>query len=101
MIICQIYFNEDYLFGEKGMGQFNDDVELQRQALLSLVRSSNVKAVIAGNQHFFSEIVDPEDKSLNHYVIGSLNSERNVEFPNFSTLTVYEDGDYYIEKIVL
>ena len=96
-----IYFNESYLFGDKGMGQYSQDVEQQRIRLLETIRKSNVKAVFAGNQHMFSETVDKEKQGLNHYVIGSLNPDRNLQMPNFSTLTIYEDGDYYVKKIDL
>lgn len=96
-----IFFKDNFLFGDKGMGQYDEEVDKQRQELLALIRKSPVKAVFAGNQHLFSETVDSEDTDLFHYVIGSLNSERNLELPNFSILTIYDDGDYYIEKIVL
>lgn len=96
-----IYFNKSYLLGDKGMGQYSQDVEEQRLKLLDLVRESDVKAVFAGNQHYFSETNDSEKTALNHYVVGSLNKERNLEIPNFSILYIYEDGDFYLRKISL
>jgi len=92
-------YSESLLLGSKGMGEYSLEVEEQRKVLLNLIRKSNVRAVFAGDQHKFSEVVDAEREALSHYVVGAINSERNLERPNMSILTVYTDGDYYVEKI--
>lgn len=97
-----IYFNDSLLgIVHKGMGQYSTEVEEQRVKLLSLIRNSNVKAVFAGDQHLFSESVDSEKPSLNHYVVGSLNTEKNIQQPNYVLLTLYADGDYHVEQLYL
>ncbi|PJC24035.1 hypothetical protein CO058_00180 [candidate division WWE3 bacterium CG_4_9_14_0_2_um_filter_35_11] len=94
-----IYFGIRSLWG-KGMGEYSSSVDTQRKLLLDQIRSTDsVSAVFAGDQHLFSENVDETRNTLFHYIIGSTNSERNIERPNLAILTVYDDGDYYVEKI--
>lgn len=94
-----VYFGIKSLWG-KGMGEYSLLVDAQRKELLELIRSTNsVSAVFAGDQHLFSENIDETRNTLFHYIIGSTNSERNIERPNLAILTVYDDGDYYVEKV--
>lgn len=98
-----IYFNKSILgMMGKGMGQYSIDVDHQREELLELVRSSEaVKATFAGDQHSFSVSEDEEKASLNHVVIGSLNTERSLDSSNFGYMKIYEDKSFYIEKYYL
>ncbi len=97
-----IYFNDSLLgLAHHGMGQYSQNVEDQRVRLLSMIRNSNVKAVFAGDQHLFSESADTEKPELNHYVVGALNTDRNIQQPNYLLLTLYTDGDYHVEQVYL
>ena len=98
-----IYFNKSILgVMGKGMGQYSDDVDNQREVLLSLVRLSGaVKGTFAGDQHSFSVSEDEEKSGLNHVILGSLNTERNLENPNFGYMKIYDDKSFYIEKYYL
>lgn len=97
-----IYFSDSLLgLARHGMGQYSEDVEAQRVRLLSLIQESNVKAVFAGDQHLFSESADREKRELNHYVVGALNTDRNIQQPNYVLLTLYTDGDYHVEQVYL
>lgn len=96
-----IFFKEDYIFGQKGMGEFSAEVDNQRSRLLSLIRDFSVKAVFAGDQHLFSVTADKEKESLYHYVAGAVVKDRNLEVPNLSVLTIYDDMDYYVKQIIL
>jgi CMP-N-acetylneuraminic acid synthetase len=96
-----LYFNSNLFVGDKGMGQYSNDVDMQRNDLLSLIRENKVKAVFAGNQHLFSETVDSEKPDLFHYVIGALTSSRSIGLPSFAILTIYQNGDYFVEKITI
>ena len=94
-----IYFGDRSLW-RKGMGEYSTFVDNQRKKLLDLVRSSNsVSAVFGGDQHLFSENRDKARDILFHYIVGATNSDRNLERPNMAILTVYEDGDYYVQKV--
>ena len=83
-------------------------VRSQGEMLLSLVRDSpDVKALIAGDHHKSSSLVDPKRASLMHYVVGAITSSLN-EYPQkalqssrFSVLSVYQDGSYGLSDIVL
>ncbi len=94
-------YSDSLILGWKIMGQYSSEVVLQKDMLLEEVRKANVKAIFSGNQHLFSETDDSEKGDLYHYVIGSLNEERSVQNPNFAILTLYTDGDYYVEQVVL
>lgn len=98
-----IYFSTNILgIARKGMGQYSTEVDDQREVLLDLVRGSNIKAVFSGDQHLFSVSGDIEvERGLQHYVIGALNTERNLYRPNFAILKVYENGAYTVEQVVL
>lgn len=96
-----IYFSDSSLLGDKGMGEYSAEVDAQRKELLELIRKSPAKAVFAGDQHFFSENPDSEDNDLMHYVMGALNSTRNLQRPNFVILTVFEDGNYSVKQVRL
>ena len=89
-----------FALGRKGMGEYSNEVDTQRIRLLGLIRPTNVKAVFAGDQHIFSENVDEQLNDLFHYVVGSLNQERSL-VPTYAILSVYEDGDYFVENINL
>lgn len=94
-----IYFGIRSLWG-KGMGEYSTTVDSQRKSLLDMARSSgSVSAIFGGDQHLFSESVDSVRDALFHYIVGATSSDRNLERPNMAVLTVYEDGDYYVEKI--
>ncbi len=85
----------------KLMGENNENVKKQGELLLSLLRSSPVKAVIAGDNHLSSRSVDPKKEGLEHIVVGSLAKDRNLQPPRFDVLTVYDNGTYDINEITL
>ncbi len=90
-----IYFNKSILgVMKKGMGQYSSEVDAQRQILLQMIRDSDIKATFSGDQHFFSKNPDEESAGLEHFVVGALTSERNLEEPNFLVLDIYSDGTY-------
>lgn len=85
----------------KLMGENNADVKKQAGLLLSLLRSSHVKAVLAGDNHLSFRSVDPGRGSLEHVVVGALAKDRNLQSPRFDILTVYDDRTYDINEVVL
>ena len=83
--------------------------EVREQALeiLGYIRDSNVKAIIAAEQHISSETTDSVDLQLKHIVVGAITEtindrpQRILQTPRFSILNITEEGDYYIKQIVL
>jgi predicted phosphodiesterase len=79
----------------------------QGQSLLASIRQSNVKAIFAGDHHSSSILTDPVRKSLSHYVVGAITNTTEgypqsiIETPRFSVLTVYNNGKYTVEDILL
>ncbi len=80
----------------------------QGSLILSLIQNSTkIKAVIAGDHHFSSKSVDPKRNDLTHYVTGAITStygeysQNALQSPRFSLMTVFADGSYKIEDIVL
>lgn len=86
-------------------GDIVSTVHEQAQEMLTIIRDSKVKAIIAAEQHFFSNSADPERNNLRHIVIGALVSNdeelRNPQAPRFAVLEIYTDGTYRINDIVL
>ncbi|OGC49985.1 hypothetical protein A2716_02950 [candidate division WWE3 bacterium RIFCSPHIGHO2_01_FULL_40_23] len=91
-------YNSD---GFKLMGENNEAVSDQAALLLSLIRSSSVKAVLAGDNHRSDKVLDPERDTLTHIVVGALTKERNLQTPRFDILTVYENGEHRVSEIIL
>lgn len=78
-------------------------VKEQADVLLGMIRSSEVKAVIAGDQHTFSKLKDPQDPGLEHIVAGPITRERNLQQgkPRILILNVYKDGGYSVNDVAL
>lgn len=80
----------------------------QGRGLLDLIRrAESVKAVVSGEHHISSELVDSARASLKHYVVGAVTSVVNeypqsiIQSSRFSVLTVYEDGSYSMEDVLV
>jgi predicted phosphodiesterase len=87
-------------------GVKDEAVYAQNKELLDLVRSNNVRAIVAGDLHSFSHFVDPINSDLHHYAVGAiLRSESfeklNLQSPRFTMLTVYTDKSYTVEDTPL
>ena len=82
-------------------GEVVSKVKEQADEILTLVRGSNVKAIISGDRHLFSEIEDPVRKSLKHIVLGALTESRNVQTPRFAVLELGAGGGFEVKEVVL
>ncbi len=82
-------------------GEVNSAVKNQADTLLTIIRNSHAKAIIAGDQHMSSKNADVQKPALSHIVVGALTDERNLQTPRFSYLYVYKDGSYKIEDVLL
>ncbi|RJR27978.1 metallophosphoesterase [candidate division WWE3 bacterium] len=82
-------------------GEEQSEVKSQAGQLLAMIRSSGVRAVIAGDQHASSTNDDPERSGLKHIVVGALTDDRNLQSPRYSVLDVYLDMDFDIKDVVL
>lgn len=82
-------------------------VKKQADELLSLVRNSNVKAVIAAEHHISSENTDPQKFTLKHITVGAITStingypQKGLQSSRFSILRVTSDGTFDIEQVIL
>lgn len=89
------------------MFNLQEEVRVQREELLSLIRESKVRAVIAGDHHRSSAVGDGEKDDLKHYVVGAVATKAMVldqkllQPSSFGLLKVYEDGSYKIENVLL
>ncbi|MFZ5424188.1 MAG: metallophosphoesterase family protein [Patescibacteria group bacterium] len=81
--------------------EVTDELVSQREELLSLIRDSDVKAIIAAEHHFYSESTDPQKRELLHYVNGAITKARNLQTPRFSLLKIYQDGSFAVEQVIL
>ena len=84
-----------------------NSVREQRDVLLDLIRASDAQAVIAGDHHKSSKVVDTTRPSLEHHVVGAISStvskyaQSILEPQSFSVLKIYENGAYSIETIYI
>lgn len=86
-------------------GEVIDSVRDQAEDLLTKLRESKVKAVIAADQHLFSRQQDPVRIFLEHVVVGALVGNerqlRNPQTPRFVLLSVFKDSSYDIEEVLV
>ena len=82
-------------------GEVQEEVKAQAGQLLTMIRSSDVRAIIAGDQHASSSNDDPEKSGLRHIVVGALTDDRNLQSPRYSVLDIYLDMDFDIKDVVL
>ncbi|MEN9388942.1 MAG: hypothetical protein RLY61_26 [Candidatus Parcubacteria bacterium] len=95
----------------KVMGNFEGEnivsVRAQADELLELIRQSNVKAIIAGDHHLSSEVLDPQKPELVHYVIGAITREINdkpqsiLQTSRISILEVFANGTFKMREELL
>lgn len=86
-----------------------ETVRSQGISLLDLIRkSTNVRAVFAGDHHRSSVVKDEQRSDLNHYVIGAITgvltseySQKILDHSQFTILTVYSDKTFKTENIVI
>ena len=108
------YFNNIYMGSSNGevtdvsLFEKQEAVRSQGELLLSLVRDSpDMKALIAGDHHISSSLVDSKRSSLMHYVVGAITSSLNdypqkaLQSSRFSILSIYQDGSYEVSDIIL
>lgn len=90
---------------DRYMGRINGEdvreVLAQRNELLSFIRSTDIKAVIAADLHTTDSVDDPEKPGLSHILIGAITAERNLQSPRFSIFRYYADDSYDFENVVL
>jgi len=109
-----VYFNNIYMGSSNGevtdvsLFEKQEAVRSQGELLLSLVRDSpDMKALIAGDHHISSSLVDSKRSSLMHYVVGAITSSLNdypqkaLQSSRFSILSIYQDGSYEVSDIIL
>ncbi|HSX39016.1 MAG TPA: metallophosphoesterase [Candidatus Saccharimonadales bacterium] len=81
------------------------DVKAQAEELLSYIRTSSVKAIIAGDQHNFSENTDPKKSTLQHIVTGAVVGNdielQNPQKPRFTLIDINNDGSYTVRDTPL
>ncbi|OGC45490.1 hypothetical protein A2V49_02685 [candidate division WWE3 bacterium RBG_19FT_COMBO_34_6] len=81
-------------------GEVTSDVKEQGEEILSMIRNSDVKAVIAGDHHSFSRSLDPKRSTLEHVAIGSVTDEKtDLGRPSITVLSTDNKGNYMVEEI--
>jgi hypothetical protein len=83
-------------------------VKEQGKFLLNLIeKTTNIKAIFAGEHHRSSELIDPVRASLKHIVIGAVSStvdtypQSVIQTSRFSLLKIFEDKTYSIEDVTI
>jgi hypothetical protein len=74
----------------------------QANEILSKIRESEVKGVIAGDQHSYDTVEDEQKPDLEHIYIGPISKERaDQSISSLTLLTIYDDDSYSVEQIKL
>ncbi len=87
-------------------GVRDEAVFTQNNELLEAVRKSDVRVIVAGDLHQFSQFKDPVKEGLWHYSVGAVLKSQsleklNLQAPRFAVLTVREDRSYEIVDVTI
>ncbi len=85
--------------GVKDVGVFS-----QNERLLRSIRNSEVRVIMSGDLHKFSQFKDPVKEDLWHYSVGAVFKTQsldkfNIQAPRFALLSVKEDLSYKVLDI--
>jgi len=83
---------------DRVMGKVTPELVKQSKDIIRILSDAGVKAVFAGDIHYFTNYNDP-DSSLPIVTIGALASLRNAQLPRFGIVSVYEDGSWEVEDV--
>ena len=87
-------------------GVKDEAVYSQNKELLEMIRTSRVRAIISGDLHSSSHLVDPVRAALQHYSVGAVLKSQsleklNLQSPRFAVLSISNDGSYSIDDIAI
>ena len=108
LVNCQYMGNSCEDQEDSDLKQKQLEVKKQRDELLSLIRASDVKAVIAGDHHMSSQTQDKDKPGLMHYVVGAVGntfkegySQSSWQNQSFSLIKLYEGEAFTVEDVIL
>jgi len=106
VILSQPLYHPLASFGKPVMGVVNGETvpEMREQAnqILEKIRVSDVKAIIAGDQHSFDRVFDEKKPGLEHVSIGPISKERaDKSKSSITLLTIYDNDTYSVEEVRL
>ncbi|MCA9308026.1 metallophosphoesterase family protein [candidate division WWE3 bacterium] len=108
-----LYYPDDNIaFSKKIMGYDGDGnkvllIREQALELLEIIRDSDVRAIVAAEQHISSTNIDPVKSSLKHMVVGAITSRINnisqsvLQKPRYSILNIYADDTFKLQEEIL
>ncbi len=76
---------------DRFMGKEEPSLKKQAKSLTYTLKGARVKAVLAGDTHYFSQYTEPET-GLQMYTIGALTAERNLQTPRYAIVAVDANG---------
>ena len=79
----------------------NEKVEKQKKEIFELIYNSKVKAIVAGDQHYFNIEKDKQNPELKHIVIGALTNDRNLQPARYGVLQLKVNGVVEVKDIEL
>ncbi len=106
VILSQPLYHPLNTIGKPIMGVVNGEivpnVKAQADEILSKIRESNVRVIVAGDQHSFAKIPDSEKEGLTHVYIGPIAKERaDRGIASITLLSIYDDASYSVEELFL
>lgn len=106
VILPQPLYHPMASYGKPVMGVVNGEtvpvMKDQANEILSKIRESNVKSIIAGDQHSFDRVLDEQKPGLEHVSIGPVSKERAEQsVSSITLLTIYDNDTYSVEEVKL
>lgn len=80
------------------MGRVEQALKKQAKNLIYTLKSAEVKAVVAGDTHYFSSYEEPETH-LSMLTIGAVTLERNLQTPRYAVGEILEDGSLRVVDV--
>lgn len=77
------------------VGKSEASLKSQATDMINLFQTYHIKAVFAGDTHFYSSYLEPHT-NIPMYTIGAVTSNRNAQSPRFAIVDVYDSGDFMV-----
>lgn len=80
------------------MGRVEEKLKRQAKNLIFTLKGAGVKAVVAGDTHYFSSYEEPETR-LSMMTVGAVTLERNLQTPRYAVGEILEDGSLRVVDV--
>lgn len=83
---------------DHAMGKVEKSLKLQAESLIFELKKAEIKAVFAGDTHYFSQYEEPVTK-ISMYTIGAVVTQRNPQLPRYAIISIMDNGGISVEDV--